>query len=167
MDSRLPSFSLHGIFQARILEWLPFSSPGDLPNPGIKPRSPALQADSLLMELWEKPHYISGIHRENSVEPKGLISSSNRESWPSLGPLGWEECGHQKLETIVVAVGKGFLAGTRDGLSLRNVDTTNMQEGLFLLSVLSVLFLGTSPFIIVSSSNVLTFLSLWNTPLCL
>ena len=30
---------------------LPFSSPGDLPNPGIKPGSPALQADSLLTEL--------------------------------------------------------------------------------------------------------------------
>ena len=29
---------------------LPFSSPGDLPNPGIKPRSPALQVDSLLSE---------------------------------------------------------------------------------------------------------------------
>ena len=29
----------------------PFPSPGDLPNPGIKPRSPALQADSLLTEL--------------------------------------------------------------------------------------------------------------------
>ena len=29
---------------------LPFSSPGDLPNPGIEPRSPALQADSLLSE---------------------------------------------------------------------------------------------------------------------
>ena len=26
---------------------LPFPSPGDLPNPGIKPRSPALQADTL------------------------------------------------------------------------------------------------------------------------
>ena len=25
---------------------LPFPSPGDLPNPGIEPRSPALQADS-------------------------------------------------------------------------------------------------------------------------
>ena len=25
----------------------PFPSPGDLPNPGIEPRSPALQADSL------------------------------------------------------------------------------------------------------------------------
>ena len=29
---------------------LPFSSPGDLPNPGIKPRSPALQADALPSE---------------------------------------------------------------------------------------------------------------------
>ena len=29
---------------------LPFPSPGDLPNPGIRPRSPALQADSLLSE---------------------------------------------------------------------------------------------------------------------
>ena len=28
----------------------PFPSPGDLPNPGIKPRSPALQADSLPTE---------------------------------------------------------------------------------------------------------------------
>ena len=29
---------------------LPFPSPGDLPNPGIEPRSPALQADSLSIE---------------------------------------------------------------------------------------------------------------------
>ena len=35
---------------------LPFPSPGDLPNPGIKPRSPALQADSLPTELQGKPH---------------------------------------------------------------------------------------------------------------
>jgi len=27
---------------------LPFPSPGDLPDPGIKPRSPALQADHVL-----------------------------------------------------------------------------------------------------------------------
>ena len=31
---------VHGIFQARILEWLPFPSPRDLPHPGIKPASP-------------------------------------------------------------------------------------------------------------------------------
>ena len=34
---------------------LPFPSPEDLPDPGIKPRSPALQADDLPTELWGKP----------------------------------------------------------------------------------------------------------------
>ena len=29
---------------------LPFPSPGDLPNPGVEPRSPTLQADTLLCE---------------------------------------------------------------------------------------------------------------------
>ena len=33
----------------------PFPSPGDLPNPEIKPRSPTLQADSLPTELSGKP----------------------------------------------------------------------------------------------------------------
>ena len=33
----------------------PFPSPGDLPNPGIKPRSPALQADSLPVEPSGEP----------------------------------------------------------------------------------------------------------------
>ena len=33
----------------------PFLSPGDLPDPGIKPGSPALQADSLLSEPPGKP----------------------------------------------------------------------------------------------------------------
>ena len=45
------NFTVHGILQARILEWEPFPSPGDLPNPGIEPRSLALQADSLPTEL--------------------------------------------------------------------------------------------------------------------
>ena len=47
MDS-LQVCSVHGILQARIPKWDPFPSPGDLPNPGIEPRSSALQADSLL-----------------------------------------------------------------------------------------------------------------------
>ena len=34
---------------------LPFPSPGDLPDPGIKPRSPALQADTLTSEPPGKP----------------------------------------------------------------------------------------------------------------
>ena len=40
-----------GILQARILQWLPSPSPRYLPNPGIKPDSPTLQADSLLSQL--------------------------------------------------------------------------------------------------------------------
>ena len=36
----------------------PFPSPGDVPNPGIKPRSPALKVDSLLAEPQGKPKNI-------------------------------------------------------------------------------------------------------------
>ena len=42
MDCSLPGSSIHGIFQARVLEWGPFSSPGHLPDPGIEPGSPTL-----------------------------------------------------------------------------------------------------------------------------
>ena len=51
MDCSPPASSVHGILQARILEWLPFPSPEGLPDPGIEPWSPALQADSLPSEL--------------------------------------------------------------------------------------------------------------------
>ena len=37
---------------------LPFPPPGDLPNPGVEPRSPTLQADALLSEPPGKPHTI-------------------------------------------------------------------------------------------------------------
>ena len=46
MDCSPPGSSVRGILQTRILEWVAFPSPGDLPDPGIDPRSPALQADS-------------------------------------------------------------------------------------------------------------------------
>ena len=44
----------------------PFPSPGDLPNPGIEPRSPALQADSLPVEPQGKP-----ILKSTSIKKKG------------------------------------------------------------------------------------------------
>ena len=57
MHCSQPGCSVHGILQARILEWVASPSPGDLPDPGIKPTSPgssALQADSLPSEPLEK-----------------------------------------------------------------------------------------------------------------
>ena len=56
VDYSLPGSSVHGILQARILAWVAIPPPGDLPNPGVKPTSPAspaLQAGSLLLPLLE------------------------------------------------------------------------------------------------------------------
>ena len=50
MDHSLPGSFVHGILQARILEWVAMPSSRDLPNPRIEPRSPTLQADSLPSE---------------------------------------------------------------------------------------------------------------------
>jgi len=47
MDCSPPGSSVHGLLQEEYWSGLPFLSPGDLPVPGIKPSSPALQADSL------------------------------------------------------------------------------------------------------------------------
>ena len=60
IDGSPPGSPVPGILQERTLEWvaislLLFPSSGELPNSGIKPRSPALQADSLLFEPPGKP----------------------------------------------------------------------------------------------------------------
>ena len=39
MDCSLPGSSIHGIFHARILEWIALPSSRDLPDPGIEPKS--------------------------------------------------------------------------------------------------------------------------------
>ena len=57
---------------------LPFPPPGDLPNPGIKPESPALQVDSLLSELPEIPpemQYLGAISK--ITEESQFISMAN------------------------------------------------------------------------------------------
>ena len=55
MDCSPPGSSVHGISQARILEWVAIAFSGDLPDPGIELGSPALWADSLLTEPPGKP----------------------------------------------------------------------------------------------------------------
>ena len=48
-------WSIQSVEFSRPEYWKPFPSPGDLPNPGTEPRSPALQADSLPAEPQGKP----------------------------------------------------------------------------------------------------------------
>ena len=51
IDGSLPGSSVHWILQARIPEWVAVSFSRESSHPGIKPRSPALQSESLATEL--------------------------------------------------------------------------------------------------------------------
>ena len=90
-------YTVPGILQARILEWKKkkntgvgslFPSP-DLPNPGIEPRSPALQVDSLPAELPGKPRLciipLKGIKRDFPGSPRVKTLHSQRRG-PGFKP---------------------------------------------------------------------------------
>ena len=72
----LMDYTVHGIFQARILEWVVFPFSRGLPNPGIKPTSPILRADSLPGEpqgsprilKWYAIPFSSGPHSARNME---------------------------------------------------------------------------------------------------
>ena len=55
----------------------PYPFPGDLPNPGVKPRSPALQVDSLPTELQRKPYKGLREMKSNSSFNRKLLVSSH------------------------------------------------------------------------------------------
>ena len=55
---------------------LPFPSPGDLPDPGIKPRSPALEADALTSEPPGKPIVWPQVNNREGTQPRP--SAENR-----------------------------------------------------------------------------------------
>ena len=65
MDYSPPGSSIHGIFQQEYWSRLPFPSPGDFPNPGIKPAS-------LCLLHWQEaslPAESSGKSRNNGLQP--------------------------------------------------------------------------------------------------
>ena len=74
-----------GILQATVLEWVALPSPGDLPDPGIKPMSPvspALQAHSSPLSHWgikmsqQLTQNNMHISQKNSVERKNPTRNS-------------------------------------------------------------------------------------------
>ena len=56
MNCSPPGSSVYGISQARVLEWAAISFPRGSSNPGIKPKSPALQAYSLPLSRGSTPN---------------------------------------------------------------------------------------------------------------
>ena len=86
-----------GLSRQEYWSGLPFPSPGDLPNPRIEPRSPALQADSLPSEPPRKPRgwvrradlelgALRACHVKQNEMGAGLRSGlAPGEAWGSLG----------------------------------------------------------------------------------
>ena len=58
----LAGSSVHGILQARILEWVAIPSSRGSSQPRIEPASPALQVDSLLSDVQGSPKHILSAH---------------------------------------------------------------------------------------------------------
>ena len=65
------NYKIHGILQARILEWVAFPFSRGSSQPGIQPRSPALQADSLPAEPQGKPKW--RLSRVDYREMRGVL----------------------------------------------------------------------------------------------
>ena len=71
---------------------LPFSFPGDLPNPGTEPRSPSLQPDSLPSEPPGKPIYLSAAAKSLQLCP--TLCDPIDGSPPGSPPLGFSRQEH-------------------------------------------------------------------------
>ena len=86
MDGCLPASNVLGILQARMLDWVLFPSPGDLPDPGIEPRSPALHAGSLPSEPWVQFSSVQSLSRVRlfatpwMAAPQASLSITNSQS---------------------------------------------------------------------------------------
>ena len=71
IHSVMSNYTVHGILQARILEWVAFPFSRGSFQPGIQPRSPALQADSLPAEPQRKPKW--RLSRVDYKEMRGVL----------------------------------------------------------------------------------------------
>ena len=105
MDCSLPGSSVHGILQARILEWVAISFLRGSSCPGIEPGSPTLQADSLPTELWGKPYgnyqnvtqkQASAVGKKTPIDllSSGLLENFICKNWNAMSEM------HHKESTI-------------------------------------------------------------------
>ena len=91
---------------------MPFPSPGDLPNPGIKPRSPASQTDSLPFEPPGKPicpstdEWIKKLWYIYTMEYYSAIKRNTFESfltrWMNLEPIIQSEVSQKEKDKYCI-----------------------------------------------------------------
>ena len=82
VDCSLPGSSVHAIPQERLLEWAAFPSLGDLPDPGIKPASPALAGRFFAAEPPGKP-------KQDRGRPGVSWGDGKRRKRKDLRARGW------------------------------------------------------------------------------
>ena len=83
MDCSPPGLSVHGILQARILEWGAILFSRESSPPGIKPLSPALQADFLPFELPGRPYSTLYAEKRGVMCFKSSETCVQSRGWPS------------------------------------------------------------------------------------
>ena len=87
---------------------LPFPSPGDLPNPGIKPRSPALQADTLTSEppgtVWITTNWKilqeMGIPDHLTCLLRNLYAGQEATVRTGHGTVNWFQIGKEYVKAV-------------------------------------------------------------------
>ena len=93
---------------------LPFPSPGDLPNPRIEPRSPALQADALTSESPGKPEFKPAVANWTYAQGSG----------PCSGTLIWASQVAQLVKNLSASAGdardRGLIPESRRSPGVRN-----------------------------------------------
>ena len=101
MNCSAPGPSVHGILQARILEWVAISFSRRSSRPRDRARSPALQADSLLMEPPGKPSGVLLNAESDSDRALGWVCKSayfsNKLPGDADAPSSWTHSGVKRL----------------------------------------------------------------------
>ena len=83
MDYSPPGSSVHGDSPGKNIGVGPCPPPGDLPNPGIEPRSPTLREDSLPIEPPGKP--LQGYNPEDMLYELLELAGGNKLQLPTVG----------------------------------------------------------------------------------
>ena len=85
MDYRPPGSSVHGILQARVLEWVAIPSFRGSPHPGMEPKFPGVEPKSLISPAWA-----SGFFTTSTIQEEQTL-----DSWLVFSGFSWEICGNR------------------------------------------------------------------------